>query len=441
MSRRLVQNGSRQGESSALAPASRRPQYDAESLNLPPYEAPSRPLTEKARRELIKLRDTDSDLRVYKKHLDYSLKTIPQAVAQLNDKANKRKMANEKWLADRTANSKQNDDKTEAEKEEELTTKLLVKQGKEMTESAEKVFRDIIDYRDELEMQGKIVDVVIEGISAVPPLALDAMEDAEEGEEEEREQEAEALPEVTGAVELLHKARKDYHESYQSKSMVQKYADNNSAYNTFKMLVHDSMYGDTVTMPKATAWFHGDTPDVFYGSSTQNRNAGEDDYMADENSGDEIVIAGSKNEYKCPLTFAVFVDPFTSKVCQHTFEKANIIDYINKNGKGTGNAKQVQCPQSGCGSMVSKDVLYDDELIRRKVKRMLEQEARDDEEDEGEEAVELERPSVRAMVTQTTRSLLKRECLSGEPSAGPLISTQMQPSELEKATQSSEMED
>lgn len=139
-----------------------------------------------------------------------------------------------------------------------------------------------------------------------------------------------------------------------------RYADNNSSYNTFKTLVHDSLYGDTVQLPKATTWFHGNEPVIFYGSGTRINNADNDDNeMNDDDDDDEVIIAGSKLEYKCPLTMRVFEQPCTSKVCKHTYEKQAILELIDGGTVfgGRGGPKQVQCPQVGCDKVSKYSVL------------------------------------------------------------------------------------
>jgi len=213
MSRRLVHGRSRQNDaSSASTPVQRRHREDeAAGVELPPYEPPSCALSARARIELNKLRDAEDDLRKYRQHLDFSQKTIPEAVAQLNDKANKRKQANEKWVAKRVAEGMADEEKTDAEKDDELSASVMVKKSKELTQKSEKALREVIDYGDELSMHSHMIAEVIDNIAAVPPPQVDAIED-----------EVEEALDVTSAVELLDKARADYAEAYRSKPMVKR---------------------------------------------------------------------------------------------------------------------------------------------------------------------------------------------------------------------------
>lgn len=213
MSRRLVQGRSRQSDtSSASTPVQRRHREDVPvSVHLPPYEPPSCVLSAKARTELNKLRVAEEEMRKYRKHLDFSQKTIPDAVAQLNDKANKRKQAKERWASKRIAEGRTDDDKTQVEKDEEVTAVMMTKQSKELTERSEKALRDIIDYGDEQSMHGNILQEVIDSIAAIPPPPLDALEDEEE-----------EAASITSTVELLENARSGYLNAYQSKPMYQR---------------------------------------------------------------------------------------------------------------------------------------------------------------------------------------------------------------------------
>jgi len=76
----------------------------------------------------------------------------------------------------------------------------------------------------------------------------------------------------------------------------------------------------------------------------------ENESNEDNEDDDEVIIAGSKPEYKCPLTMRVFENPCTSKVCRHTYEKQAILELIDGGTVfgGRGGPKQVQCPQVGC---------------------------------------------------------------------------------------------
>ncbi|UZJ53350.1 hypothetical protein CBS101457_002670 [Exobasidium rhododendri] len=77
----------------------------------------------------------------------------------------------------------------------------------------------------------------------------------------------------------------------------------------------------------------------------------------DDGSDDEIVAyGGDKQQYKCPISLNIMVDPLKSTVCQHAFEKKHILDLL---GSGTK-----QCP-TGCVAKLNKNTLKADPKFTR----------------------------------------------------------------------------
>ena len=209
MSRRLVQGRQNLQDDRRHREDDRRYRdEEPESAELPPYEAPSCILSDKARTELNKLREQEDDLRKYQKQLDWSKHMIPVAVAQLNDKSKKRKEASERSKAKRIKDGRTDEDRTKEEIEEDTVGGAMAKQGKDLTEQCEKALRDIIDYDNERKVLKDILDKVVEGIEAVPA--------PEDGEEEAHE-------DILSAVELLEAAREEYRRRYNSQSMLKRY--------------------------------------------------------------------------------------------------------------------------------------------------------------------------------------------------------------------------
>ncbi|KAJ2893910.1 hypothetical protein IWW38_002740, partial [Coemansia aciculifera] len=85
-------------------------------------------------------------------------------------------------------------------------------------------------------------------------------------------------------------------------------------------------------------------------------------------AGDEdLVIAGARLTYKCPLSATWLVDPVTSKTCKHSYSKDQIANYLRaKQGEGP-------CPVGGCSRRVRPADLYADKVLERKVARHLRQ--------------------------------------------------------------------
>ncbi|KAJ2813049.1 hypothetical protein H4S07_000970 [Coemansia furcata] len=82
-------------------------------------------------------------------------------------------------------------------------------------------------------------------------------------------------------------------------------------------------------------------------------------------SDEELVVAGARMTYKCPITTTWLVDPVTSKTCKHSFSKQAIADYLRaKHGQGA-------CPVGGCSHMLRIADLYADKVLERNIARRL----------------------------------------------------------------------
>ncbi|KAJ1745863.1 hypothetical protein LPJ77_001777 [Coemansia sp. RSA 2523] len=86
-----------------------------------------------------------------------------------------------------------------------------------------------------------------------------------------------------------------------------------------------------------------------------------------DESDEDLVIAGARMNYRCPVTTSWLVDPVTSKVCNHSYSKDAIVDYIR------GNRGACACPVGGCSRTVRAQDLVPDKLLERKVARHLRQ--------------------------------------------------------------------
>ncbi|KAJ2360552.1 hypothetical protein H4R23_000964 [Coemansia sp. Cherry 401B] len=82
---------------------------------------------------------------------------------------------------------------------------------------------------------------------------------------------------------------------------------------------------------------------------------------------EDLVIAGARINYRCPVTTSWLVDPVTSKTCKHSFSREAILDYIRGHGGGCA------CPVGGCSRRIRPQDLYPDKVLERKVARHLRQ--------------------------------------------------------------------
>ncbi|OIW25193.1 hypothetical protein CONLIGDRAFT_84590 [Coniochaeta ligniaria NRRL 30616] len=393
---RLLQNSrQRAGPSSSSAPRNHR--VDS-SNELPPYEPPSQPLNDAARRALAQISNNRST-RKFDDHLKKSTELIRDAVGATNDRA----WENHATLQQRVEKLAQaGKDKTEADLELENYVAKLGEDVSATTGQLEAGLRDVIDYRVELEDEPAVLDMVRgelesqaqnwrprEGAnmskkkeprpSAADGLG-DAMNDDEDAGEEENEEDSEMRePEdrtaLTGVNDVLQKVRQSKAEDWTRLDMGQRYAKHND-YIMFKRTLHDAQHPtDDATLPHASAWFGPDGRPVL-------SKIGETDAPGEDD--DELQIAGEVRTFRCPLSLQVMEEPYSNNKCKHTFDKKAIVDFI------TTNNGVVQCPETGCTQQLSIQDFFLDKILLRKIKRQQQADAQKDKDDFGMEQDEEE---------------------------------------------------
>ncbi|KAJ3097458.1 hypothetical protein HDU97_004868 [Phlyctochytrium planicorne] len=98
------------------------------------------------------------------------------------------------------------------------------------------------------------------------------------------------------------------------------------------------------------------------------------------NDDDDLEIVAEQSSYICPISAALMEDPYTSKVCNHSYSKI-ILDVIRKSYNG-----KTECPVSGCNKVLRLTDLVRDKVLARKIERYKEsQESFGVEDDEEEE--------------------------------------------------------
>jgi hypothetical protein len=133
---------------------------------------------------------------------------------------------------------------------------------------------------------------------------------------------------------------------YTTLSHTTRYAEHNE-YVGFKSSVHSGRHGDEVPLPPASKWFRDGRGSPMPGTAPG--------APGEESDDDDIAIARESISTKCPLTLREFVDPVTSTICPHSFEKSAINEMLGRGGS-------VQCPVPGCTSvsLASSSLLYAD---------------------------------------------------------------------------------
>lgn len=351
-------------------------------LPLPEYEPLSCPLTATARRDLENLRQ-NHDYSKYKKTLDLSVSYLNDSAGLTGDRLSTRKEIARRRAEKRKAAGKDDNEKSEQEVQDEGYLRTFEKQVNEWQVKAEKSLREIVDFKDELAMQESIMRGVSGQISETPVPVVRAdrqrrrrgssVASGENAQEEEREDSPDEEVEVLSPLELLQKAKEEYHVKYNEQSMRTRYVTPNlnsvlflmdnsrydvNDYRGFKKVSHDAKYpnSEAPPLPNAKYWFPEDNP-----SGTQGPNGSNEA----ESSDDEVRIERETINLKDTFTLQYFKEPMTSSVCNHTFDKTTFMNYWADQGTvfraGTqppnrgppprAGVKLAKCPMTGCDAV------------------------------------------------------------------------------------------
>lgn len=321
--RRLLSGSARQPRSSAT-PSSARQERRAGPLELPEYETPSCPLDVPSRRQILDLATQQYSTK-YHDQLASTLKMLEDSVRDINDNYAERKDE----LKSRQAKRREkggggggDEDANEQERALKATVLKLREVVPELTESSEEAVRDLIDWQVEVEDEKK-------ALREIQALLEDEARQAKVHAEQAGPDED--LFEVKGPRHFFNEVREAQTEEYYSKSMYQKYGMNND-YIHFKKLWHDAVHSreeQPPPVPDARRWF---------------------DQQGEDEAGDsdeDLIVAGEVQDYRCPLSMVIMKEPYTSKLCKHSFEKSAILEYLPKNGTSK------ECPVAGCDKVTN----------------------------------------------------------------------------------------
>jgi septal ring factor EnvC (AmiA/AmiB activator) len=208
---------------------------------LPPYEPPTCPLNESAKRSLANI-TTNLDLRKYEKHLNAAVKNLTDFAGESNDYLYASQERVRRMAAKREA-AQDDSEKTEAEEEAEQRAREMERKVEKLTKQSEKALRDLIDYKQELAQQDELLQKVSDKAAAASIAAsasaaassskaarkerkLDQSSDDEDGsseppaEDEDTEMGGtESQAAILSPTELLKKAREEYQTAYTSKTL------------------------------------------------------------------------------------------------------------------------------------------------------------------------------------------------------------------------------
>jgi E3 SUMO-protein ligase NSE2 len=226
-------------------------------------------------------------------------------------------------------------------------------------------------------------------------------EDGNEIEAEEPEEDAAPTgpppaEEVPNA--LLAAALASQYGRHTSKSLTERYARDND-YAGFYRALHDARYSNRENAPPVPApalWFAREETGGRVSST----------FLTHEGDDTELVVAAERVSTRCPLTATHFVDPVTSDLCHHSYERSAIHDFLKSSDnfmpftreqqselaavddrQRSRRERQIrvpraQCPQTGCTQWVTEKVLRDNPVLARQAKRVIEAEERDRQQDD-----------------------------------------------------------
>ncbi|KAK4989200.1 hypothetical protein LTR50_003414 [Elasticomyces elasticus] len=381
---------------STAGPSNQRP---LTTVELPPYEPPTHPLSADALRALTSLLQNHPTKKL-EERLKNAVALVSNSAAEVNDRF---------FLTEQTARkrkARREQQEIEAGSEDEQRQESLEKSRQEvdrMTTKLDESLRKVIDAQHYIASLETIVHSVAQQTTANTTLVLQAtqqrrMRDLTQrgvDQDSDEEQNSSFAPTATTMqsqvqtappIEAFREKMERERTRYQQHPLAVRYAQNND-YRQFKRLVNDAKYPEgNVTLPHENTWFNEGTVPA-PGITAQGG--------GDADSDDDLAIMTEKISTKCPLTLQDFREPLTSRKCPHTFEKAAILEMIGQSTVRVGGGSQargrppageraVQCPVPGCGNMLTAADLHSDAILLRKIKRLQNARTMEDEDDEAD---------------------------------------------------------
>ncbi|GAB7362612.1 hypothetical protein MBLNU230_g2924t1 [Neophaeotheca triangularis] len=375
------------------------------SSNLPEYQRPAFPLTPDAQRALASLASNNKRLKDLQDKLEEAAAGLSTSAGEINDRLTNKEASFQKSQA-RARRNTQNGDEPVDNAQAEQSLNAMREKVNNMTRRMDLGMRKTIDGKHDLEaIQKNLLSIATDAranastqVSTQHRRGTQRGTAGEEGDDEGEIQDFTPTDPSGGTqaqpspLDFFKKKTDDSKTLYQSYDLSRRYAANND-YRNFKRVVHDAQHPeDDVPVPHERTWFPEEAAPA-PGVTTRGQ-AGEDD------SDDDVAVSRATVSTKCPLTLQEFNQPYTSKKCPHSFEKAAILQMISQSlhkvgerqgprGQMVGGTERfVQCPVPGCSSELTKDDLQTDDVLVRKIQRIqysrkLAEE--DDDEDDGDD--------------------------------------------------------
>ncbi|XP_063900315.1 uncharacterized protein LOC135119863 [Zophobas morio] len=90
---------------------------------------------------------------------------------------------------------------------------------------------------------------------------------------------------------------------------------------------------------------------------------------------EDLIVTQETETFLCPISQAPLKDPVKHELCGHVFEKEAIEQLLNIASLKT---RKVKCPHIGCGVYIESALLKEDSWIKKRLKRRLQQQFRED---------------------------------------------------------------
>lgn len=389
---------------------------------LPPYEPPLAPLTQKSQTALADLAQSHK-LKALQTHITHAVEKLGDSAAQVNERLTDarerytrytaRKRSRSQYENENNGGEDQREGEGEDEKDEEFQRfKRTEEQVHAITEKLESEMRGIVDTEVKagglisiLADLGKEAEAASTATQRQQPRNTrrrrrnsnpDSDEEAENEDEEDEDyqetqqsQRASEPPSQKLTTQLTTETQ-----NWHALSLTQRYSTNNT-YIGFYRMVHDAKHpGDDIPpLPHASTWFrHLEDPSTAaVPPRTQTRpQTRRHQSTPAEGNDEDIAIEKERVSLKCPLTLLTFNEPLTSTKCPHSFEAQAIMDMISHSpmmvpvGRDRRNrVRAVKCPV--CSVVLTQEDLKRDAVLERRVRRMQRQQQEEEEEEDEDE--------------------------------------------------------
>ncbi|RCI16959.1 hypothetical protein L249_2697 [Ophiocordyceps polyrhachis-furcata BCC 54312] len=344
---------------------------------LPPYEPPSCEPDEEAGRKLSDLANNRGH-SLYEAQVKECLRHLNLSVRDLNERLYDQR---DRLTSLQSRRTQKGTDISEEEDRLRQHLDTFQHEVDHLTRQSEAAVRDCIDRRAELEDEATILEQLASRSISTATSSSSTQPAHEDDDDEDQDQDEDAerkKPPKSAAPSILkafRQARSTKLTEYENKlSAHQRYALQND-YIAFKKSWHDAVAGEGgPPLPDASKWFRPDGQPVMDRrprSDAARRRSGpdiDDDVHGEDedDDDDEIAVAREVISINCPLTLRPMVEPYSNNKCKHTFERSAIVDYLSSQ-------RELQCPQTGCSAMFSRDTFHQDfhldEAILRRIQR------------------------------------------------------------------------